>query len=67
MPQNGNLIILFFKKMLIPFRKKKILKISIDFKRYSDNACVPLREIAGSAGYNLYSAEDKMINSLVES
>ena len=41
--------------------------MSIDFKRYSDNARVPLREISGSAGYNLYSAEDKMINSLVES
>ena len=37
--------------------------MSIEFKRYSENACVPLRQTSGSAGYDLYAVEDKIIKS----
>ena len=36
--------------------------MSIDFKRYSDNGRVPLKQTSDSAGYGLFSVEDKIIN-----
>ena len=35
------------------------MSVSIDFKRYSADARVPLRQTSDSAGYDLYSAEDE--------
>ena len=41
----------------------KILKMSVDFERYSDNARVPLGQTSGAAGYDLYSDEEKIFKS----
>ena len=35
------------------------MSVSIDFKRYSADARVPLRQTSDSAGHDLYSAEDE--------
>ena len=51
------------QRCLTFFRQIVKMSISIDFKRYSKNACVPLRETSDSAGYNLYAAEDKISKS----